>query len=131
MRADPTGCQERRGGQGLPQISDPAEGPERITLRPAQPQGTSDACDRERRTRGGSTPKDPHRVANVHAGLARARPCRNFWAFNPAWAQMENKHVWHTAWAEIMKGGRTPEASAEKAFKRVEAIFAKYPISQA
>ena len=29
-----------------------------------------------------------------------------------------------------MKDGTTPEAAAEKAFKRVEAIFAKYPIAQ-
>jgi hypothetical protein len=29
-----------------------------------------------------------------------------------------------------MIGGVTPEAAAEKAFERVEAIFAKYPIAQ-
>jgi hypothetical protein len=29
-----------------------------------------------------------------------------------------------------MKGGATPEAAADKAFKRVEEIFAKYPIAQ-
>jgi hypothetical protein len=27
-----------------------------------------------------------------------------------------------------MTGGMTPQAAAEKAFKRVEEIFAKYPI---
>jgi len=32
------------------------------------------------------------------------------------------------AWAEIMKDGAPPQAAAEKAFKRVEEIFAKYPI---
>ena len=29
-----------------------------------------------------------------------------------------------------MKDGMTPQAAAEKAFKRVEEIFAKYPIAQ-
>ena len=33
------------------------------------------------------------------------------------------------AWADIMQGGMTPQAAAEKAFKRVEEIFAKYPIA--
>jgi hypothetical protein len=33
------------------------------------------------------------------------------------------------AWADIMTGGMTPQAAAEKAFKRVEEIFAKYPIA--
>ena len=35
-----------------------------------------------------------------------------------------------TAWADIMQDGMTPQAAAEKAFKRVEEIFAKYPIEQ-
>jgi hypothetical protein len=29
-----------------------------------------------------------------------------------------------------MTGGMAPQAAAEKAFKRVEEIFAKYPIAQ-
>ena len=29
-----------------------------------------------------------------------------------------------------MKEGMTPQAAAEKAFKRVEEMFAKYPIAQ-
>ena len=29
-----------------------------------------------------------------------------------------------------MKDGLTPQAAADKAFKRVEDIFAKYPIAQ-
>jgi hypothetical protein len=38
--------------------------------------------------------------------------------------------VWQTAWAEIMKDEMTPQVAAEKAFKRVEEIFAKYPIAE-
>ena len=33
--------------------------------------------------------------------------------------------------ADIMSGGITPQAAADKAFKRIEEIFAKYPIAQA
>jgi hypothetical protein len=29
-----------------------------------------------------------------------------------------------------MSGGMTPQAAAEKAFKRAEEIFAKYPIAE-
>jgi ABC-type glycerol-3-phosphate transport system substrate-binding protein len=54
----------------------------------------------------------------------------NFWVFNPAYASVENTHVWPTAWADVINGGLTPQAAVEKAFKRVEEIFAKYPIAQ-
>src|SRR5271170_3078803 len=74
-------------------------------------------------------PKDPHRVAyTTQCLLSPTVP--SFWVFNPAYAQVQNEHVWQTAWAEIMKDGAAPQAAAEKAFKRVEEIFAKYPIAQ-
>jgi multiple sugar transport system substrate-binding protein len=73
-------------------------------------------------------PKDPHRVAyTTQVVLGPTVP--PFWVFNPAWAQVESEHVWQQAWAEIMQGGAAP-AAAEKAFKRVSEIFAKYPIAQ-
>jgi multiple sugar transport system substrate-binding protein len=74
-------------------------------------------------------PKDPHRVAYVRQSIF-SPTVPTFWSFNPAWAEVQNTHVWQVAWAEIMKDGATPEAAAEKAFKQVEAIFAKYPIAQ-
>jgi hypothetical protein len=43
---------------------------------------------------------------------------------NPAYAQVQNERVWPTAWVDIMKEGMAPQAAAEKAFKRVEEIFA-------
>jgi len=73
--------------------------------------------------------KDPHRVAyNTQALISPTLPV--FWVFNPAYAHVQNEHVWQTAWFDIMKGGMTPEAAADKAFKRVAEIFAKYPIEQ-
>jgi hypothetical protein len=44
-------------------------------------------------------------------------------------AQVQNEHVLPNGWIDIMKEGMTPQGSAEKAFKRVEEIFAKYPIA--
>ena len=32
-------------------------------------------------------------------------------------------------WMDIIQGGMTPQAAAEKAFKRIEQIFTKYPIA--
>jgi multiple sugar transport system substrate-binding protein len=73
--------------------------------------------------------KEPHRVAYVRQGLF-SPTVPTFWTSNPAYAHVQNEHVWQTAWSEIMIGGVAPQAAAEKAFKRVEEIFAKYPIAQ-
>jgi multiple sugar transport system substrate-binding protein len=72
-------------------------------------------------------PKDPHRVAYVHQGLL-GPTLPTFWTFNPAYAQVQNEHVWPTGWAAIMKDGVAPQTAADNAFKRVEEIFAKYQI---
>jgi len=71
---------------------------------------------------------DPHRKAYVEQGvLGPTAPA--FWVYNPAYAQVQNEHVWSVGWVDIMKEGMKPQAAAEKAFKRVEEIFAKYPIA--
>ena len=73
-------------------------------------------------------PKDPHRVAYTkQVVLGPTLP--QFWVYNPAWAQIESEHVWQVAWADIMKNGVAPEAAMAKAAKRVEEVFAKYPIA--
>ena len=72
---------------------------------------------------------DPHRAAYVQQGLL-GPTVPNFWVFNPAYASVENTHVWPMAWADVITNWMTPPAAAEKAFKRVEEIFAKYPITQ-
>ena len=75
-------------------------------------------------------PKDPHRRSYTQQGLL-GPTVPTFWTSNPAYAQVQNEHVWAVAWAEIMKDGAAPQAAAEKAFKRVEEIFGKYPIAPA
>jgi len=70
---------------------------------------------------------DPHRVAYVTQALL-SPTVPQLWAFNPAYAQVQNEHVFPNAWAEVAKNGVTPQAAAEKALKRVEEIFANYKI---
>jgi hypothetical protein len=53
-----------------------------------------------------------------------------FWAYNPAYAHAQNEHVWQPRGPNIMQYGTNPQDAADKACKRVEEIFAKYPISQ-
>jgi multiple sugar transport system substrate-binding protein len=72
---------------------------------------------------------DPHRkVYTEQAVFGPTLPA--YWAFNPAYAEVQNTHVWSAAWADVMRNGITPEAAAEKAYKQIEAIFTKYPIAQ-
>jgi hypothetical protein len=41
---------------------------------------------------------DPHRAAYTRHGLL-GPTVPNFWVFNPAYASVENTHVWPTAWS--------------------------------
>ena len=52
-------------------------------------------------------------------------------AFNPAYAQVDSEHVFSIAMLDVMTNGMTPEQAVDKAFKRAEEIFAKYPITEA
>jgi len=70
---------------------------------------------------------DPHRKAyTTQALLLPTVPA--FWAYNPAYSHVQNEHVLETGWASIMKDGAKPEDAADKAFKRIEQIFANFPI---
>jgi len=71
---------------------------------------------------------DPHRAAYTTQGLL-SPTVPQFWALNPAYAQVSNEHTWSQGWMDIIQGGMTPQAAAEKAFKRIEQIFANYPIA--
>jgi multiple sugar transport system substrate-binding protein len=73
---------------------------------------------------------DPHRKAYVeHCLLGPITP--EWFVYNPAYADVRNQHVWGTAWADIIRNDMSPPAAADKAFKWVEEIFAKYPIDAA
>ena len=72
---------------------------------------------------------DPHRKAYTEQTVF-GPTVPAYWAYNPAYAEVQNTHVWSAAWADIMRNGMTPEAASAKAFAQIEAIFAKYPIAQ-
>ena len=70
-------------------------------------------------------PKDPHRPVYVReAVLGPTIPSYN--AFNPAWGQVQAEQLWTQTIADVVKNGMTPQAATDKAFKRAEAIFAKF-----
>jgi len=51
--------------------------------------------------------------------------------YNPANAQANAEHIFSVAEFDVMNNGMAPEQAIDKAFKRAEEIFAKYPIQQA
>jgi multiple sugar transport system substrate-binding protein len=70
-------------------------------------------------------PKDPHLRGYAQQGLlGPTRP--DYYVFNPAMAEVYTQHVWSTAMIDVAKEGMKPEAAIDKAFKRIEEIFAKY-----
>jgi multiple sugar transport system substrate-binding protein len=74
--------------------------------------------------------EDPHRTAYAEETLTHPTvPLYD--AFNPAMAEVNAEHVFSIAMLDVMNNGMTPEQAIDKAFKRTEAIFDKYPIVQA
>jgi multiple sugar transport system substrate-binding protein len=75
-------------------------------------------------------PGDPHRSTHTH--MAVIGPTFPWYeAYSPAIAQINAEHVLQVAWADIVDHGAAPEQAADRAFRRMEEIFAKYPIQQA
>jgi multiple sugar transport system substrate-binding protein len=74
--------------------------------------------------------QDPHRPPYVKQGIF-SPTIPFYYTYNPAYAQVMTEHTWNVAWSDIVTGGMKPEAAVDKALKRIEAIFAKYPIQQA
>jgi multiple sugar transport system substrate-binding protein len=74
--------------------------------------------------------QDPHRTAYAEETLTRPT-LPLYEAFNPAMAEVNAEHVFSIAMLDVMNNGMTPEAAIDKAFKRAEEIFLKYPITQA
>ena len=74
--------------------------------------------------------EDPHRKA--YAELTLLGPQMPIYeVYNPAIAEVNGEHLFSVAMFDAMNNGMTPEQAIDKAFKRAEEIFAKYPIQQA
>jgi multiple sugar transport system substrate-binding protein len=72
---------------------------------------------------------DQHRTAYItETALGPTMPF--YEAYSPAAAEIDSEHLFQVAWSDIVTNRMTPEAAADKAFKRAKQIFAKYPIPQ-
>jgi multiple sugar transport system substrate-binding protein len=69
--------------------------------------------------------KDPHLAPYVREG-ALGPTVPSFNGYNPAWGQVNAEQLWGLAHADVIKNGMTPPAAVDKAFRRADAIFAKY-----
>jgi multiple sugar transport system substrate-binding protein len=73
--------------------------------------------------------EDPHRKAYTELTMAsQAMPI--YEVYNPAIAQVNAEHLFSVAMFDAMNNGMTAEQAVDKAFRRAEEIFAKYPIAQ-
>ena len=70
-------------------------------------------------------PKDPHLRGYVQQGLL-GPTVPDYYVFNLAMAEVRAQHVWSMAMIDVAKEGVKPEVAIDKAFKRIEEIFAKY-----
>jgi multiple sugar transport system substrate-binding protein len=73
------------------------------------------------------TKDDPHRSPYVHEAVL-GPTIANYNGFNPAWGQVYAEQLWGNCHADVIKNGMTPAAAVDKAFKRAEAIFAKFTL---
>jgi len=73
-------------------------------------------------------PKDPHLKGYVTQGLL-GPTIPDYYVFNLAMADVRNQHVWSMPMIEVARDGAKPEAAVDKAFKRIEEIFAKYTVA--
>jgi ABC-type glycerol-3-phosphate transport system substrate-binding protein len=74
--------------------------------------------------------QDPHR--EPYTRLTLFNPSLPIYeVYNPAIAEVNGEHLFSVAMFDVMNDGMAPEKAVDKAFKRAEEIFAKYPIQQA
>jgi multiple sugar transport system substrate-binding protein len=72
-------------------------------------------------------PSDPHRGPYVReCAFGPTMPAFN--GYNPAWGQVSAEQLWGAAEADVIKNKMTPEAAVDKAFRRANEIFARFPI---
>jgi multiple sugar transport system substrate-binding protein len=72
--------------------------------------------------------EDPHRTAYTQQTLLDPT-IPIYEVFNPAIAQVNAEHLFSVAMFDVMNNAMAPEQAIDKAFKRSEEIFAKYPIA--
>jgi multiple sugar transport system substrate-binding protein len=73
-------------------------------------------------------PADPHRPGYAKQGMSDPT-IPSYYVFNPAVSEVDNEHVWSVAMFDVLNNGMAPAQAIDKAFKRVETLFAKYQIA--
>src|SRR5499433_114503 len=104
------------------------KGSERVSERRARPLDAADPRTRQERPvldEGGPAPRGVRQADAARSDDADLR------GLQPGIAQVNAEHLFSVAMFDVMNNGMTPEQAIDKAFKRAEAIFAKYPIEQA
>jgi multiple sugar transport system substrate-binding protein len=74
--------------------------------------------------------EDPHRKAYTELTLL-GPTVPIYEVYNPAIAEVNAEHLFSVAEFDVMNDGMPPEKAIDKALKRAEEIFAKYPIQNA
>jgi multiple sugar transport system substrate-binding protein len=75
------------------------------------------------------TERDPHVPPYVQQGIfSPTKP--DYFAYNPAWAQVRAEHPFNVAFHDIVANDMSVKDASAKAFKRVEEIFEKYEIKE-
>jgi multiple sugar transport system substrate-binding protein len=74
-------------------------------------------------------PHDPHRPPAVKQGVL-GTTMTWFYVYNPAYAQVDAEHVFQVAASDIING-MAPDQAVNKAFSRIQDIFAQYQIPHA
>ncbi len=73
--------------------------------------------------------RDPHVPPYVKQGIfSPTKP--DYFAYNPAWAQVRAEHPFNVAFHDIVANDMPVKDASAKALKRVEETFAKYPIEE-
>jgi multiple sugar transport system substrate-binding protein len=81
-------------------------------------------------TKSGPPEVIPHLVPMIEQGFKR--PTLPLWySYNPAWAEVESKHLFQLAVVDVATGKATVKEALDKAFAQAEQIFTKYPIQSA
>ena len=72
--------------------------------------------------------RDPHVPPYIEQGVfSPTKP--DYFAYNPAWAQVRSEHTFHVAFHEIVADKVPVKDASMKALKRVEEIFTKYKMA--
>ena len=74
-------------------------------------------------------PKDQHRSTYAREGLLTPT-VPSYTVFNPGYAECNARQIWGVASADVIHGGMTPQAAADKALKSTGEVLARYPIVQ-